>query len=93
MFECISEYFYWNKLIRMDKKIARMRAKWNDVSRQCYELEQDLHLECCRNNSCQKKNCVHYPMLQKYKKAMDKSKKFKNKMEMLRTKQQRIKSR
>ena len=44
----------------MDKKIARMRAKWNDVSRQCYELQKQTYPIFIRNSE-------HPSIVRKYK--------------------------
>jgi len=90
--EYIAEYRYWNRLVKMGRKISCWHGKWNEVSRQIYALEQTLHSECI-SNPCKEKGCMYYSMLQQYKKAVNKSEKIKNKLTMLEKKKEQMKSR
>ena len=65
----------------MDKKIARMYAKWNNVSRRCYELKQHTNPIFIRNCSCP-------AYVRKYIKAYKKAEKLSNKLKNLQAKRE-----
>ena len=65
----------------MDKKIARMHAKWNDVSRRCYELQQQISPVFIRNCSCP-------AYVRQYIKACERADKLSNELKNLETKRE-----
>lgn len=91
IFECIAEYRYWNRLIKKDKKIARWRGKWNDVSRKSYYLKQKFPDYCkerladyCNGCALNSKDCCgYYSLVKKYRKNMAKCEKIRKKLKVL----------
>ena len=67
---------------RLQKQICELNTKWENLSRQCYELEQHLDAGCLKDsvNRDVCESCVRYQFVQDYQKAQFKAKKLKEKI-------------
>ena len=72
--QSVQESFYYWRQDRFEKEYRKLAAKWNEVSRQCYALEQRLRR--CSGS-------VYNSVLEQYNEARAKAQKLSEKVKSL----------
>lgn len=72
--QSIQESFYYWRQDKFEKEYRKLAAKWNEVSRQCYALEQ--RLRHCSSD-------VYHSVLEQYNKARAEAQELSKKVKSL----------
>lgn len=88
----IKDSFRYFRQDRLQEKHREMSAKWNNLSRVCYELEQHVYPACFEDSDNRDicKSCWRRSIVKKYRKAYAKAQKLKLALEELEKKQEKL---